>query len=168
MLRSINLASSSSFVSRRLTTTTTALLATTATSQQITSRRFIAFNPETLKTQMKKNRSGFGDIDPDRMAQFEEMQTGMAKAQFEKKRKEREDFLALPRDEQIRRFMIDRRKFDVDLVRRNDMNVQEEYKLFKDTVKKNDRAANRGFWIPLISCTAIIWGGSAYWVFWWY
>lgn len=131
-------------------------------------RRFFAMNPETMKAQMKKNRSGFGDIDPERLTQFEDMQTGIAKATIEKKRKEREEFMALPKEEQIRKFMLQQRKFDVDLVRRNNMNVQEEYKNFKDTVKKLDRKANRSFWIPLIAATVIIWGGSGYWVFWWY
>jgi hypothetical protein len=126
------------------------------------------FHPDTAKAQMKKNRSGYHDIDPDRMREFEEMQTGMARESILKKRKEDEEFLALPREEQIRKFMLSQRKFDVDLVRKNNMNIAEEFDLFKKTLKKNDRRANIGFYGPFIMFSIFIWGGSSYWVFWWY
>lgn len=128
----------------------------------------IIYNPELLKTQMKKNRSGYGDIDPDRLRQFEEMQTGMSRTLIERKKKEREDFLALPTEVQIRKFMCQQRKFDVDLVRKNGMNVAEEFELYKATIRSNDKKANRSFWIPIILSGLMIWGGTSYWVFGWY
>lgn len=161
-LISINNHSLSTLSSASSTTTTLGLLRPT--------QPLLAFvmNPEKMKQAAAKNRSVYGDIDPDRLRQFEDMQMGMTKKKIEQERKDRADFLALPIEEQIRRFMLSKRKFDVDLVRKNGMNVAEEFDRFKQELKKMDRAANRGFWIPIIVSTTVIWGGSSYWVFNWY
>lgn len=120
------------------------------------------------KEQMKKNMSGFGVVDPDRQALFDSMQTGLAKKTIEARAREKAAFRELPAEEQIRRFMVEKRKFDVDLIRKNGMNVKSEFELYTRNVRKNDKAATRAFWIPIIVSTAVIFGGTGWWVLFWY
>ena len=154
------------------TTTTTTSPSSVSPLRQTQPLLGFVMNPEKIRqTASAKNRisgGAYGDIDPERMREFEEMQMGMTKRKIEQERQAKIDFLNLPREEQIRRFMLSKRKFDVDLVRKNGMNVAEEFEKFKKDLKKMDKKATRGFWIPFIVSTLVIWGGSAYWVFWWY
>lgn len=104
-----------------------------------------------------------GCMDDDRRRELEDMQCGMFKEKIDQERREAADFLKLPREEQVRRFMLQRGKFDIDLVRKTPgMDVKTEFDRFKLEHRKMQRRGNRSFLWPLIAGCVVIGGAPFY------
>jgi hypothetical protein len=121
-------------------------------------------NSQAFKLSMSH---AFG-VSQDKVREYEDMQVGMFKNKIEADRKEAAAFLELPREEQIRRYMLKMGKFDVDLVRKNNMDVKLEFERFKVAHRRQQKKGSRSFWIPMVMATIGTLCGPIYLVTNWY
>jgi hypothetical protein len=112
--------------------------------------------------------NGATAVPPEKQREYDDMQVGMYADQIKAERAAAAAFLALPREEQIRQYMLKKGKFDVDLVRKNGMDVKSEFDLFRKQIEKAQKRASRSFWVPMTLCTFVITCGPLYMIFCWY
>lgn len=108
-------------------------------------------------------KTEFNKVDEDMMGDYLKMQEGWTRNMLEAHERHIKSLEELPVAEQVRRLMVLRKRFDVNMVQEAGLDVEEEYIRYNKALRSMQRRSMGGFWgwvIVTLMCMGIVIGGQ--------